>query len=132
MVWKLFARIKSVILESYCFMDKIITGFPLSVCAIMASLSLSFVFMLLIVFAPRCMLCVLGVLFNFRVFMHSAVSFLYTSWSEGEECYCSFSFQGQVCIQFFGLLCNLYLGPFCSGANSYSENAMAVLFMTLG
>jgi len=60
-VWKLFARIKSVILESYCFMGKIIKGVLSSVCAIMASLSLSFVFMLLIVFAPGCMLCVLGV-----------------------------------------------------------------------
>ena len=52
-VWKLFARIKSVVLESYCFMGKIIKGLPLSVCAIVASLSLSFVFMLLIVFASR-------------------------------------------------------------------------------
>ena len=55
-VWKLFARIKSVILESYCFMGKIIKELPLSVCAIMASLSLSLVFMLLIVFASRCVL----------------------------------------------------------------------------
>jgi len=36
------------------------------------------------------------------------------------------------CTQFFGLLCKLYLGPFCSRANSCSENAMSVLFMTLG
>ena len=42
---------KVFILESYCFTGKIIKELPLSVCAIMASLSLSFVFMFLIVFA---------------------------------------------------------------------------------
>jgi len=57
-VWKLFACIKSVILESYCFMGKIIKELPLSVCAIMASLSLSFVFMLLIVFVSGYVVCV--------------------------------------------------------------------------
>ena len=53
---KLFARMKSHILDSYCCMGIIIKELPLSVCAIMASFSLSFVFMLLIVFASGCML----------------------------------------------------------------------------
>ena len=55
-VIKLFAHMKSVIFESYCFMGKITSEFPLSVCAIMASLSLSFVFMFLIVLVSGCVL----------------------------------------------------------------------------
>jgi hypothetical protein len=52
--------------------------FPLSAHVIIASLSLSFVFMLLIVFVSECVLCVCvgGGVFFFRVFMRSAVHFL--------------------------------------------------------
>ena len=52
-VWKLFACMKSDILDSYCCMGRIIKELPLSVCAIMDSLSFSFVLMLLIVLACR-------------------------------------------------------------------------------
>jgi hypothetical protein len=48
---KLFARMKSVILESYCLMGKITRVFPLSACVTMASFSLSFVFMFFIILA---------------------------------------------------------------------------------
>ena len=83
-VWELLACMKSCILESYCLMGKITKEFPLSVCVIMASLFLSLVFMVLIVLASGCALY-LGweLLFSCRVFMCSAVIFLYTSWSEG-------------------------------------------------
>ena len=65
--------------------------------------------------------------------MRSAVSFLYTSRSEGGRCAIEISAsKAKFSIQFFGLLCKLYLGPFSSRANSCSENAMSVLFMTLG
>ena len=75
---------KSCVLESYCLMVKITKEFPLSVCVIMASFFLSLVFMVLIVLASGCALC-LGweLLFSCRVFMHSAVIFLYTSRSKG-------------------------------------------------
>jgi len=35
-------------------------------------------------------------------------------------------------IQSLGLLCRLYLGPFCNRAISVSENGMSVMFTTLG
>ena len=65
--------------------------------------------------------------------MNSAVSFLYTLWYEGGRCAIAVSAsKAKFCIQFFGLFCKLYLGPLCSRANSWSENAMSVLFITLG
>ena len=57
-VLNLLASMKSVILESYCFMGRIIKEFPLSARVTMASFYLSFVFMLLTIFAPGCVLCV--------------------------------------------------------------------------
>ena len=63
--------------------------------------------------------------------MRSAVIFLYTSRSVERRCAIAVSAaKAKFCIQFFGLLCKLYFGPFCSRANSCSENAMSVLFMT--
>jgi len=73
-VWNLRASMKSVILESYCFMGRITREFPLSARVTMASFSLSFVFMLLIIFASGCVLCVCWGLFCFiRVLIRSAV-----------------------------------------------------------
>lgn len=68
-------------------LGKITKEFPLSVCVITASFFLSLVFMVLIVLAHGCMLC-LGweLLFSCRVFMRSAVIFLYTSRSKGGSC----------------------------------------------
>ena len=60
-VWKLFACMKSDILDSYCCMGRIIRELPLSVCAIMDSLSFSFVLILLIVLASGCVVSVLRV-----------------------------------------------------------------------
>jgi len=51
--------------------------------------------------------------------MYSAVSFPYTSWSEwGRSAIAVSASKAKFCIQFFGLLCKLYLGPFYSRANS--------------
>ena len=89
---------------------KINSELPLSVCAIMASLSLSFVFMFLIVLVCVCMLWLCWGLFDCRVFMRSAVSFLYTSRSVRGRCAIAVSAsRARFCIQFFGLLCRLYL-----------------------
>ena len=54
---KLFVRVKSEILDSYCFVDRITREFPLSARVIMASFSLSFVFMLLATFSSGFVLC---------------------------------------------------------------------------
>ena len=131
---------KSVILESYCFMGKITTEFPLSACVIMASFSFSFVFMFLIVLASVYVLCVCvcvcvcrGLFFFFRVLMRSAVSFLYTSRSVGGRCDMAVSVsKAKFRIQFVGLVCMVHLGPFCCKDISCSENDMSDLLTTLG
>ena len=44
--------------------------------------------------------------------MYSAVSFPYTSWSEwGRSAIAVSASKAKFCIQFFGLLCTVYLGP---------------------
>ena len=108
--------------------------FPLSALAIMASLFSSFVCMDLIVFVSGCVLCLVwGLLFVMRVFMWSAVSFLYTSRSEGGSFEIAVSASSATfCIQFFFLECRLYLGPFCSSVITWLVKFMFVLFMTLG
>jgi len=40
--------------------------------------------------------------------------------------------RASVCSQFLGLLCKLYLGPFCRIDISGSEKGMCVMFTTLG
>jgi len=80
-VWNLLASIKSVILESYCFMGRITGEFPLSARVTMFSFSLSFVFMLLTIFASGCVLCVCWGLFSFiRVLIRSAVQYASIEW----------------------------------------------------
>ena len=82
-VWKLFVRMKSWIFVSYCLVRRITKEFPLSALAIMASLFLSLVCMDLMVLVSGCVLCLVWeLLFITRVFMLSAVSFLYASRAE--------------------------------------------------
>jgi hypothetical protein len=83
--WKSRASINSVTLDSYCFVGIITKVFPLSARVIMASLSLSFAVMFLIVFFPSAYCVCRGLLFFFRVFMLFVVHFLQTSRSEGGE-----------------------------------------------
>ena len=74
---------KSWIFVSYCLVGRIIKEYPLSAPAIMASLFLSLVCMDLMVLVSGCLLCLVWeLLFITRMFMSSAVSFLYTSRSE--------------------------------------------------
>ena len=76
-VWNLLASMKSLILESYCFMGRITREFPLSARVTMASFSFSLVFMLLAIFITGCALCVHWGLFSFiRVLIRSAINFL--------------------------------------------------------
>ena len=49
-VWNLLTSMKSLILESYCFMGRITREFPLSARLTMASFSFSLVFKLLTIF----------------------------------------------------------------------------------
>ena len=125
---------KSWIFAWYCFVGKITREFPLSALAIMASLFLSFAFMDLMVLVSGCVLCLVWEwLFIMRVFMRSAVSFLYTSRSErGSFDSAVSTSRARFCIQLSFLECRLYLGPFSSSVISWLVKVMFVLFMTLG
>ena len=129
-IWTLFVCMKSSILDSYCAAGKITGEFPLSACVIMAPWSPTFVFMLLMALDSECVLCVCeGLLCFCKVLMRSAVSFLYTSRSEGGRCDMAVSAsRARFWILFLGLLCRLYLGPFCSRAISGSEKVMSGMF----
>jgi hypothetical protein len=83
----LFVCINSSTLDSYSVVGKITSDLPLSARVIMVPLSFSLVFMFRTVVASKCALCVSeGLLFSCKVLMCSAVSFLYTSRSEGGRC----------------------------------------------
>ena len=99
-----------------CVVGMITSELPLSVLAIIASLSCSFVFMFLRVLDSECVLCVCGgLLFFCRVLMRSAVSILYVSRCGRERLDIAVSAsRARFRIQFLGLSCRLYFGPFCS------------------
>jgi len=74
-----------------------------------------------------------GLLFSCNVLMRSAVNILHTSWCDGGRHVMAVSAsRASVCSQFLGLLCKLYLGPFCRIVISGSEKGMSVMFTTLG
>ena len=120
-------------LLSYCSVGRVTREFPLSAWVIMA-LSASFILMFLIVLDSCWVLCVCGgLLFLCKVLMRSAVNFLYISRSDcGSRDMAVSASRASVWIQFFGLLCKLYLGPFCRMVISVSEKDMSVMLTTLG
>ena len=135
-VLNLLASMKSVILESYCFMGRIIKEFPLSARVTMASFYLSFVFMLLTIFAPGCVLCVRWGYFLYQGTDTFGCQFpvrLLGLWRGGGRCMMAVSAsRARFRIQYVGLECKLCLGPFSSNVISCSENVMSVVFITLG
>ena len=131
-VWNWLVCMNSSTLISYCDMGIITIELLLSARVIMAPFSSNLDFMFLMVLDSECVLCVCGgLLFASRVLMLSAVNFLYTSRSEGgrQEMAVSDS-SAKFWIQFFGLSCKVYLGPFCSKAISVSEKDMSVMYTT--
>ena len=105
----------------------------MSALVIMALLSTSFVLMFLMILDSVCVLCAHGVwLFSLSVLMRSVVSFLYTSHSCGGRCVMAVSAsRANVCSQFLGFLCMLYLGPFSRIVVSDAEKCMSVKLTTL-
>ena len=114
-VRKLLVCMNCSALLSYCSVGRITSEFPLSARVIMALLSASFILMFLIVLDSCWVLCACGgLLFLCKVLMRSAVNFLYTSRSDcGSRGMAVSASRASVWSQFFGLLCKLYLGPFC-------------------
>jgi len=110
-VWNLLASMKSLILESYCFMGRITREFFLSVRVTMASFSLRFDFMLLTIFASGCvLLCVGGYcpLSGCLYVRMSVSSRLLGMW--GGRCVMAVSAsRARFRIQSLGLACKLYL-----------------------
>jgi len=130
-VWNLLASMKSLILESYCFMGRITMEFPLSARVTTASFSFSLIFMLLTIFVSG---CVCWGLFSF-------ISYLYVQLSNfcrllglwGGSCVMAVSAsKARFWIQSLGLECRLYLGPFSSSVISCSEKFMSVVLIPLG
>ena len=81
------------------------------------------------------MCCVrVGVLLSScNMLTRSAVNFLYTSRSDGGRSVMAVSAsRASVWSQSLGLLCMLYLGPFCKMVISGSEKDMSVMLRTLG
>ena len=65
--------------------------------------------------------------------MRSALNILYTSHCGGGRHVMAVSASSaSVWSQFLGLVCMLYLGPFCRMFISASENCMSVMLTTLG
>ena len=99
---------------------------PLSARVIMALLSLSFVFMFRMISDSKCVLCACGdLLFSCNMLTRSAVNFLHTSRSDGGRSVMAVSAsRASVWCQSLGLLCVLYLGPFCNMDNLHIQETI--------
>ena len=106
---------------------------PLSALAIIALLFCNFFLMEPTSLDSGCGCCGgYGLLFCCKVCMRSATILLYASLSPVGNCVMAVSAsRARFCNQFF-LACMLYLGPFCSKANSGMEKEMSVMLTTLG